>query len=59
MRFIKRFIFVLILLVIAFFIYRRISPKAANNLLDDLKTLSNNTIGTNFSLSEQQTEDLT
>jgi hypothetical protein len=51
MRFVKRFIFVVILLVLAFFIYRLISPKAANQLLLDIKTFSNDTIGTRFSLS--------
>jgi hypothetical protein len=51
MRFLKRFIFVVILLVLAFFIYRLISPKAANQLLLDIKTFSNDTVGTHFSLS--------
>ena len=51
MRFIKRFIFVLILLLIAFFIYRLINPTAAKELLFDLKTFSNDKIGTHFSLS--------
>jgi len=51
MRFIKRLIFVIILLVIAFFIYRLINPKAANALLHDMKSFSNQRIGTHFSLS--------
>lgn len=51
MKFIKRIVFVLILLVIAFFIYRLISPKSAQWLLFDLKHFSNTTIGTHFSLS--------
>jgi hypothetical protein len=51
MRFIKRFIFVIVLLLIAFFLYRLISPKAANQLLFDLKNFSNTSIGTHFSLS--------
>jgi len=51
MKFIKRLVFVLILLLVAFFIYRMISPAAAKNLLYDLKSFSNNTIGTHFSLS--------
>jgi hypothetical protein len=51
MRFIKRFIFVILLLIIAFFIYRLISPKAAKELLFDLKSFSNDKIGTHFSLS--------
>ena len=51
MKFIKRFIFVLILLLIAFFIYRLINPTAAKELLFDLKTFSNDKIGTHFSLS--------
>lgn len=51
MRFIKRFIFVIILLLIAFFIYRLISPQGAKQLLYDLKLSSNSTIGTEFPLS--------
>jgi len=51
MRFIKRLIFVIILLVVAFFIYRLINPTAAKELLYDLKTFSNDKIGTNFSLT--------
>lgn len=51
MRFIKRFFFIILLLLIAFFIYRLISPKAANALLFDLKTFSNDKIGTHFILS--------
>ncbi|MFA7298084.1 MAG: hypothetical protein WC010_00335 [Candidatus Absconditabacterales bacterium] len=51
MRFIKRFIFVVLLLVIVFFIYRLINPTAAKALLFDLKTFSNDKIGTHFSLS--------
>ena len=51
MRFIKRLIFVIILLLIAFFIYRLISPTAAKELLYDLKTFSNTMIGTHFTLS--------
>jgi hypothetical protein len=51
MRFIKRLIFVLLLLVIAFFIYRLISPQSAQQLLYDLKLSSNSTLGTQFPLS--------
>ncbi|MEI6672975.1 MAG: hypothetical protein WCL02_06720 [bacterium] len=51
MRFIKRFFFIIFLLLIAFFVYRLISPKAANALLFDLKTFSNDKIGTHFILS--------
>jgi hypothetical protein len=51
MRFIKRLIFIFILLLIAFFIYRLINPTAAKDLLYDLKSFSNTTIGTHFSLS--------
>lgn len=51
MKFIKRLIFVILLLVIAFFVYRLINPIAANQLLYDVKSFSNNTIGTHFSLS--------
>jgi len=50
MRFIKRLIFILLLLVVAFFIYRLISPTWAQELLSDLKTFSNDTIGTHFSV---------
>jgi monoamine oxidase len=50
MRFIKRLIFILLLLVVAFFIYRLISPTWAQQLLSDLKTFSNDTIGTHFSV---------
>ena len=49
MRFIKRLIFVIFLLVIAFLVYRLINPKAAKELLYDLKSFSNTTIGTHFS----------
>ncbi|MFA6256372.1 MAG: hypothetical protein WC606_04265 [Candidatus Absconditabacterales bacterium] len=51
MRFIKRLVFVIILLLIAFFIYRLINPTAAKQLLFDIKTFSNDKIGTHFSLS--------
>jgi len=51
MRFIKRLIFVIILLLLAFFVYRLINPKAAQSLLFDLKTFSNTTIWTHFPLS--------
>lgn len=51
MRFIKRIIFIVVLLLIAFFVYRLISPKSAQELLFDLTTFSNDTLGTHFSLS--------
>jgi len=51
MRFIKRLIFVVFLLVAAFFVYRVISPTAAKELLYDLKSFANDTIGTHFSLN--------
>gem|GEM_PF-1736506 len=51
MKFIKRFIFVILLLLIAFFIYRLISPTAAKELLHDLKSFSNDKMGTHFTLS--------
>ena len=51
MRFIKRLIFVILLLLIAFFVYRLINPTAAKELLYDIKSFSNTTIGTHFSLS--------
>lgn len=50
MIFIKRFFFVLILLVIAFFVYRMIHPVWAASLLYDLKSFSNSTLGTDFVL---------
>ncbi len=50
MRFIKRLLFVILLLVIAFFVYRLINPTAANSLLHDIKSFSNDKIGTHFSL---------
>jgi len=53
MRFIKRLMFVILLLVIAFFVYRLINPTAAKELLYDIKSFSNTTIGTHFSLSEE------
>jgi len=51
MRFIKRLIFVILLLVIAFFVYRLINPTAANQLLSDIKSFSNDKIGTHFILT--------
>lgn len=51
MRFIKRLIFIIILLLIAFFIYRLISPQSAKQFLYDLKLSSNTTIGTQFLLT--------
>ena len=51
MRFLKRLIFVIILLLLAFFIYRLINPKAAQSLLFDLKKFSNTTVWTHFSLT--------
>ena len=53
MRFIKRLIFVVFLLVVAFFVYRLVNPNAAKDLLNDLKSFSNTNIGTHFSLSDQ------
>ncbi len=52
MRFIKRFIFMVILLVIAFFAYRLINPSWATSLLYDLKSFANSSLWTNFSLTE-------
>lgn len=51
MRFIKRLIFVIFLLVAAFFVYRLIKPTAAKELLYDLKSFANDKIGTHFYLS--------
>ena len=53
MRFIKRLLFVIFLLVMAFLVYRLVSPKAAKELLFDLKTFSNDKVWTHFSLSGQ------
>jgi hypothetical protein len=58
MRFIKRFVVVLVLLVLAFFFYRLINPTGAKALLFDLKNFSNNSIGTNFSLTQDGEEVL-
>jgi hypothetical protein len=46
----------LILLLIAFFIYRVINPAGAKSLLYDLKSFSNDKIGTNFSLTSDVVE---
>ena len=51
MKFIKRLIFICILLLIAFFIYRLINPTAAQELLYDIKTFSNTNLHTHFSLN--------
>jgi len=56
MRFIKRLIFIIILLLLAFFVYRLINPSAATALLRDLKSFSNTTIGTHFSLTYEVLE---
>lgn len=52
MRFIKKFFFICILIVLAFFVYRLISPTSANALLSDIKSFSNDTLGTHFALSQ-------
>lgn len=49
-------IFIIVLLLLAFFVYRLISPTAAKTLLYDLKSFSNTTIGTNFSLNSKSLE---
>jgi hypothetical protein len=41
MKFIKRLIFVFILLLLAFFVYRLVNPSAAKDLLQDMKSFSN------------------
>lgn len=56
MKFIKRLLFILFLLIVAFFVYRLINPTAAKELLYDLKSFSNDTIGTHFSLSGEVLE---
>ena len=57
MRFIKKLIFIIILLLLAFFVYRLINPLAANALLHDLKSFSNTNIGTHFSLTGEVIEN--
>lgn len=52
MRLIKRFIFVLVLLVLVFFVYRLINPSWAQALLSDLKTTSNDLFWTHFVIEE-------
>lgn len=54
MRFIKRLIVVIVLLLLAFFVYRLISPSSAKTLLYDLKSLANDKIWTHFSLETNE-----
>jgi hypothetical protein len=54
MRFIKRLVVVIVLLLLAFFLYRLISPSGAKALLYDLKFLANDKIGTHFSLETNE-----
>jgi len=51
MRFIKRLIFIIVLLLVAFFVYRLINPTAAKALLYDLATFSNTRLHTHFTLN--------
>lgn len=52
MTFIKRFIFICVLLVLAFFVYRLISPTSAKSFVTEIQSFLNATIGTNFSLDD-------
>lgn len=54
MKFIKRLIVVIVLLLLAFFVYRLISPSGAKTLLYDLKSLANDKIWTHFSLETNE-----
>jgi hypothetical protein len=52
MKFIKRLIFVIILLLLAFLVYRLINPSAAKELVQDMKTFSDDRFGTEFFVVE-------
>lgn len=58
MKFIKRLLFILILLLAAFGVYRLVSPTAAKALLQDMKTFSNDKFGTNFGVTTESEEVL-
>jgi len=59
MTFIKRFIFVWILLVLAFFVYRLVSPTGAKSITNTIQSVLNATVWTNFSLDNANDVDLT
>ncbi len=50
MKFIKRFIFFVLVFLLAFFVYRLISPTSAKNFLNDIQSFANDTLGTHFSV---------
>ncbi len=52
MKFVKRFVFIVIIVIVAFFVYRLISPTAAKSLLSDIKSFSNTTFWTHFALQQ-------
>ena len=58
MKFIKRLLFILILLLAAFGVYRVVSPTAAKALLQDMKTFSNDKLGTDFVITTETEEIL-
>lgn len=51
---IKRSIFILVLLTISFFIYRKINPEAANKLIHKVRTTYNNILGRTWSLISEE-----
>jgi hypothetical protein len=53
MRFLKRLLFILLLLLLSFFLYRLINPTWAKALLFDLKSFSNTRLGTHFVLTDE------
>lgn len=53
MKFIKRLLFIVLLLLLAFFIYRLINPSAAKTLVQDVKTFSNDRFWTHFVVSTE------
>lgn len=52
MKFVKRFVFIVIIVIVAFFVYRLISPTAAKSLLSDIKSFFNTTFWTHFALQQ-------
>lgn len=56
MKFVKRIIFIVILLLLSFFVYRLINPSAAKTLVQDVKTFSNDTLGTHFVVTTELEE---
>lgn len=58
MKFIKRLLFILLLLLAAFGVYRVVSPTAAKALLQDMKTFSDDRFGTDFVVTTESEEIL-